>query len=145
MKIDINKINKIRCSSCKAQKGVRPDVLKARLKKAGVTLDELLATYICRQCTKGDAVKNNDTNKKQKDVVPIDGFWSREDYSFKKESKSLDGIAELTSRMCLMPVLCIEHACETCPYYSECACTDPKGNLYKSLVGTKIKRKKKRK
>jgi uncharacterized protein YlaI len=43
--------NQIQCSKCKALKGVRPDVLEARLKKAGVkTKEELEKTYLCQNC-----------------------------------------------------------------------------------------------
>jgi hypothetical protein len=68
--------SKITCITCGDTKGCRPDVFDKRAEKAG-GVDELLASYQCRGCRKGDeastATKTTTTAKKKakvKDLQP---------------------------------------------------------------------------
>lgn len=143
--MNIDKINKIRCNSCNSKKGVRPAVLKKRLEKQGITLEELLATYVCQSCKKKNG-KTYTTQTTEEPVKKIDGFWTKEDYSFNTNPSEYDDIPGLTARICLVPSLLLDHRCDLCPYYEQCECTDQNGALYKSVIGTtKLKRYKKKK
>lgn len=153
MKKDINKINKITCTKCKRAKGVRPDVLKARCKRTGLNLKELLKTYICQACRKKHQitmtgeVDNNIITTEQPSI--INGFWTEADYMFpyKTSNEYIIDATEISKNVCLMPILLLEHNCKLCIYYKTCICTDSEGHIYKDLfsVSKKIKPKRKTK
>ena len=75
------RINKISCTKCKEAKGVRPDVLAARVIKYG-SLELLLETYVCAKCRKElgvTAIGKEKLVNHKKEI--INAFWREPGYT----------------------------------------------------------------
>jgi hypothetical protein len=59
---EVDKMPRIQCIKCKEEKGVRSDVLKKRIKKAG-SEKKLRRTYVCRKCRAKGKIKTPNKNK----------------------------------------------------------------------------------
>jgi hypothetical protein len=129
--------NKLCCTICNSCKGVRADVLMARMDKfEGTTqerLDALQKVYVCRSCRKEKGVDGTGTavHTTSGGKVITDAFWNKSGYQFpvdiKPRSLTIDEIQKTTLHTCLVPNLFIDKNCVTCPYFN--TCTFPKKRL----------------
>ena len=129
--------NKIKCTVCHKECGVRPDVLLARMERFKGSVkeryDQLIASYTCRSCRKEKGVDGIGTvvlatSGTTGTVFDADSaFWREPGYEFPtgRISKPLDvGIIQgMTIDTCLLPNIILNEKCQECPYYSHCSYT----------------------
>lgn len=129
--------NKIKCTVCHKECGVRPDVLLARMERFKGSVkeryDQLIASYTCRSCRKEKGVDGIGTV-----VLATSGatgtvfdansaFWREPGYQFPSGNitKPLDMgyVQALTIDTCLMPNYILDEKCQECPFYKNCSYT----------------------
>jgi len=139
--IEKNKrISKIICTKCKSKKGVRPDVLTARVLKYG-SLETLLESYVCAKCRKAlniNAIGKEKLVNHKKEVV--NAFWRQPGYKIEYSPRPMtqEDFERITLLSCLRPDKCLDGVCCTCKHFGYCKQTDPKGNLRKKINQLKL-------
>ncbi len=132
---DIKLPNKICCVVCKECRGVRPDVLQARMKRFTGTdkerFDALIASYTCRSCRKEKGVDGIGTVVLATSAATgmvfdeSNAFWKQPGYQFPSGviSRPLNAgdIQGITIDTCLMPNFIIDERCNECPYFTNCS------------------------
>lgn len=129
--------NKIKCTVCHKEYGVRPDVLLARMERFKGSVkeryDQLIASYTCRSCRKEKGVDGIGTV-----VLATSGatgtvfddknaFWRESRYIFPSgihsRPLSMEHIQAITIDTCLMPNFILDEKCQECPFYTNCSYT----------------------
>lgn len=134
---DIKLPNKICCVVCKECRGVRPDVLIARMSRFKGTdkerFDALIKSYTCRSCRKEKGVDGIGTvvlatSGSTGTVFDVDSaFWRNPGYQFPNGNNTipldLGHVQAITIDTCLMPNFILDEKCQECPYYKSCSYT----------------------
>jgi len=150
-------MNKITCTNCKKSKGITPDRVEALTKKYG-SLDNLVKSYLCRDCRKGKEdinpnkkVDEKENSGRERDVEGklILPDWLRR--SIKKDKIPYTAKELRDNVVCYRPDYWVfnNHVCNGCPMLLAFACgcntiminrnnkmvrLDPKDEKYENIV-----------
>ena len=127
--------NKIKCTVCHKECGVRPDVLLARMERFKGSVkeryDQLIASYTCRSCRKEKGVDGIGTVVLATSAATgmvfdeAGAFWKQPGYRFPSgniiKPLSTGDIQGITIDTCLMPNFIIAERCGECPYFTNCS------------------------